>query len=201
MRKDVKLLVVVIVAGLVFVVGARADVVIETVTVGNPGNPMDTRYPREGTPGFGNVDYVFEIGKYEVTAGQYCEFLGAVATTDTYDLYSFYMGDVGSRGCNIQRSGSSGSYTYSVPPDWADRPVNWVSWGDAARFANWMYNGQPTGVQDLSTTEDGSYFLDGATTDSELEAITRRPGATWVIPSEDEWYKAAYHKNDGVTGN
>ena len=25
--------------------------------------------------------------------------------------------------------------------------------------------------------------------------------ARWVIPSEDEWYKAAYHKNDGVTGN
>ena len=22
-----------------------------------------------------------------------------------------------------------------------------------------------------------------------------------MIPSEDEWYKAAYHKNDGVTGN
>lgn len=29
----------------------------------------------------------------------------------------------------------------------------------------------------------------------------RRPEATWVIPSEDEWYKAAYHKNDGATGN
>ena len=29
----------------------------------------------------------------------------------------------------------------------------------------------------------------------------REPDATWVIPSEDEWYKAAYHKNDGVTGN
>ncbi|MHC4697182.1 MAG: SUMF1/EgtB/PvdO family nonheme iron enzyme, partial [Planctomycetota bacterium] len=29
----------------------------------------------------------------------------------------------------------------------------------------------------------------------------REPDATWVIPSEDEWYKAAYHKNDGATGN
>ena len=26
-------------------------------------------------------------------------------------------------------------------------------------------------------------------------------GTTDVIPTEDEWYKAAYHKNDGVTGN
>lgn len=32
-------------------------------------------------------------------------------------------------------------------------------------------------------------------------AITHEPDTTWVIPSEDEWYKAAYHYNDGVTGN
>ncbi len=31
--------------------------------------------------------------------------------------------------------------------------------------------------------------------------MTRKPDAKWAIPSEDEWYKAAYHKNDGVTGN
>ena len=31
--------------------------------------------------------------------------------------------------------------------------------------------------------------------------ITRNPGAKWFLPSENEWYKAAYHKNDGVTGN
>ena len=100
-----------------------------------------------------------------------------------------------------ERSGSPGSYTYSVAPDWANRPVNFVSWGDAARFANWLHNGQPTAAQDLTTTEDGSYFLNGATSDSALMAVTRKAGATWVIPSEDEWYKAAYHKNDGVTGN
>jgi sulfatase modifying factor 1 len=88
-----------------------------------------------------------------------------------------------------------------VAPDWADRPVNYVSWGDAARFANWLHNGQPTGPQDLTTTEDGSYLLDGAATDAELLAIERGAEATWVIPSEDESYKAAYHYNDGVSGN
>ena len=25
--------------------------------------------------------------------------------------------------------------------------------------------------------------------------------AKYWIPTENEWYKAAYHKNDGVTGN
>jgi len=79
--------------------------------------------------------------------------------------------------------------------------VNFVSWGDAARFANWLHNGQPTGPQDSKTTEDGSYQLNGAKDNAALLRIKRRPKATWVIPSEDEWYKAAFHKNDGVTGN
>jgi formylglycine-generating enzyme required for sulfatase activity len=148
------------------------------------------------------VNYVYDIGKFEITAGLYTEFLNAVAATDTYELYNTNMPDAaGTLGCNIQRSGSPGSYTYGVPADWADRPVNWVSYGDAARFANWLHNGQPTGAQDLSTTEDGSYYLNGATTNEQLMAVVRDARATWVVPSEDEWHKAAYHYNDGVTGN
>jgi formylglycine-generating enzyme required for sulfatase activity len=104
-------------------------------------------------------------------------------------------------GCNIVRTGSPGSYSYSVAGDWPERPVNYVSWGDAARFCNWLHNGQPARAQDPSTTEDGSYCLNGAMTDAELLAVVREPDATWVIPSEDEWYKAAYHYNDGVTGD
>jgi len=181
-----------------------SGVVIETVTIGNPGNPGELSGAGAGGYGpdaiCGGVDYVYNIGKYEVTAEQYTAFLNAVAATDTYGLYTTSMWS-SSYGCKIERSGSSGSYTYSVAPDWADRPVNYVSWGDAARFANWLHNGQPTGAQDLGTTEDGSYFLDGATSKAELLAVDREPDATWVIPSEDEWYKAAYHKNDGVTGH
>jgi formylglycine-generating enzyme required for sulfatase activity len=53
----------------------------------------------------------------------------------------------------------------------------------------------------MSTTEDGSYYLNGATSTEALLVVVREPDATWVIPSDDEWYKAAYHYNDGVTGN
>jgi streptogramin lyase len=101
-------------------------------------------------------------------------------------------------GCKIQRSGSSGSYTYSVASDWANRPVNFVNWGDAARFCNWLTNSQPTGSQNLSTTEDGSYYLNGAISDTELLSVTRKANARYVIPSEDEWYKAAYYKGGGI---
>jgi formylglycine-generating enzyme required for sulfatase activity len=177
--------------------GETSSVLIETVTIGNPGNPGD---PIEFQGVFGAVDYVYEIGKYEVTAGQYAAFLNAVAATDPYALYDANMW-THAEGCKIERVGSPGNYTYSVAPDWANRPVNFVSWGDAARFANWLHNGQPIGAPDLTTTEDGSYFLNGMTADWELEDVVREPDATWVIPTENEWYKAAYHKNDGVTGN
>jgi formylglycine-generating enzyme required for sulfatase activity len=146
------------------------------------------------------VDYEYNIATYEVTAGQYAEFLNAVAATDAYGLYNTFMG-VPPYGCQIERSGTSGSYAYSVAGDYADRPVNYVSWGDAARFANWLHNGQPSGTQGPSTTEDGAYELNGATSQSELDAVNRETDWLWAIPTEDEWYKAAYHKNDGATGN
>jgi len=124
---------------------------LETVPVGNPGNAADTRYE---TPGYGAVSYEYKIGKYEVTAGQYTEFLNKVATTDTYGLYNTYMDTANdSWGCNIKQTGSSGSYSYSVAADWANRPVNMVSYWDSCRFANWLHNGQPTGAQDAGTTE------------------------------------------------
>ncbi len=167
---------------------------IETVPVGNTGN-LANAYGR------GAVGYGYRIGKFEVTVGQYTAFLNAVAATDTYGLYDARMMS-NSRGCRIQQSGSPGTFTYSVAdPGWTQRPVNFVSWGCAARFANWMHNGQPMGAQDSTTTEDGSYFLDGAVQNPEYTPVVRKAGATWVVPNIDEWHKAAYHKNDGDTGN
>jgi formylglycine-generating enzyme required for sulfatase activity len=177
---------------------------LELVTVGNPGNPGELSGPGAGGGNeriCGAVDYTYNIGKFEVTAGQYAQFLNAVAKTDAYGLYDAFHSEVSPDWCNITRSGTPGSYSYAVASDWANRPVNFVCWGDAARFANWLTNGQPSGSQDLTTTEDGSYYLNGATSGAAMLAVTRKGDARYVIPSEDEWYKAAYHKNDGVTGN
>ncbi len=190
---------------------ARADVFnmpagmtsLEMVTVGNPGNAPDTRYGQS----VGAVPYVYSIGKYEITAGQYTAFLNAVAKTDTYGLYTSDM--YSGMGCKIRQLGSPGNYTYIVDAngdgiedaDWINRPVNYVTWADAARLCNWLSNGQPSGAEDLSTTEDGSYYIIGVTSYVDLANVTRKPNARWVIPSENEWYKDAFHKNDGVTGH
>jgi formylglycine-generating enzyme required for sulfatase activity len=200
--------VVAVMAVLVCVSGAQAVVNIETVPVGNPGNAGELS--GEGAGGYGTdrvcgaVDYTYNIGKYEVTAEQYTGFLNAVAGVDTYGLYNTFMWS-SNYGCKIERYTGSGvvgdPYQYRVTSEWANRPVNYVSWGDAARFANWLHNGQPTGAQSLGTTEDGAYHLNGATSDEALVAVSRETDWEWALPSEDEWYKAAYHKNDGVTAN
>ena len=174
-----------VVAGLLFVVPAHAEVTIDWVTVGDPGNACDTQ-----TQGcFGAVADTYQIGRYEVTNAQYAEFLNAVAATDTYSLYATSMGSgVG----GITRSGSSGSYTYSAIAGREDMPVNYVSFYDSLRFANWLHNGQPTGAQDSTTTEDGAYTM--IVEDYLEEAlITRNADATIFLTSQDEWYKAAYY--------
>jgi formylglycine-generating enzyme len=190
-------------------VAASADaaraVTIETVPVGNAGNLGEqSRLSYGDTTYYGGVNYTYKIGKYEVTAGQYCAFLNAVAGVDTYGLFNAEMWS-SVYGCKIERfvgSGTAGDpYRYRVADDWANRPVNYVSWGDAARFANWLHHGQPIGTQNLSTTEDGAYYLNGRTQNRDLLYIPREADWQWALPTEDEWYKAAYHKNDGATGN
>lgn len=175
---------------------ALGAVLIPTVTVGGIANEGELSGEGAGGYGFdricGAVAYEYQIGRFEVTAAQYVEFLNAVAATDTYGLYHIEM-PISAYGCKIERHGDTGCYTYTIPGDMASRPVNFVSWGDAARFANWLHNGQPIGSQGPNTTEDGSYALHGATNPTALAAISRRPDATWVLPTEDEWYKAAYY--------
>ncbi len=176
----------VVLCGVALVLGGGAEAVtIDWVTVGGAGNACETQ--SQGC--FGAVDYDYQIGKYEVTMAQYTEFLNAVAATDTYGLYNTYMGtNIKYTYGGITRDGSPGSYTYSTMAGRENKPVNWVSWYDSQRFANWLHNGQPTtGVQDSTTTEDGAYTFTGATS-----VGPRNAGATIFLTSEDEWYKAAY---------
>jgi formylglycine-generating enzyme required for sulfatase activity len=165
---------------LVSLMSAYADISYELVTVGNPINAADST-------SYGRVDYYYRIGKYEVSIAQYTVFLNAVAAMDTYGLYNTNMATDASI-AGIVRSGSSGSYTYSIIGN-GSRPISYVSWFDAARMANWMHNGQPTGAQDSSTTESGAYTLNGATSG----IINKNAGALVFIPSENEWFKAAYY--------
>jgi len=179
---------------------------LEFVTVGNPGNPGELSNPKvvdayeDEELGLdricGGVGYTYQIGKYEVTNAQYCQFLNAVATSDDpHGLYNAEMGRTTYKeGSGITRSFVMTGRKYSLMPGRANKPVKFVSFWDACRFANWLHNGQGHG-----DTETGAYTL----TDEGIanNTVTRNVGWRFAVTSEDEWYKAAYHKNDGPTGN
>ncbi|MCU0779735.1 MAG: formylglycine-generating enzyme family protein [Akkermansiaceae bacterium] len=169
---------------------ATAAVTIDWVAVGNAGNASDST-------GFGAVGYDYLIARNETTIGQYAEFLNAVAKTDTYGLYNTGMTTSYING--ISRGGSPGDYSYAVTAGSEHKPITYTNWFDAARFCNWLHNGQPTGgTQTVGTTEDGAYFLNGATSGA---GVAKKAGATVWIPTEDEWYKAAYYDaTKGGTG-
>jgi formylglycine-generating enzyme required for sulfatase activity len=172
---------------------AQPLVNIETVTVGDAGNAADST---ADSTTFGAVAYEFAIGKYEVTIGQYTTFLNSVAsvTSDSY-IVNLWNANMTSQLniAGISRSGSgtlASPYSYSVIGS-GNRPISYVSWFDAARFANWMNNGATNGA----STETGAYTLNGATSGV---GFTKNAGATWWIPSQNEWYKAAYYKGGGT---
>jgi formylglycine-generating enzyme required for sulfatase activity len=166
---------------------------IEWVLVGDPGNAPDTAANCLNAPAdCGSVADVYRISKYELTNAQYVEFLEAVADADSYGLYNPSMSSDARGG--ITRSGASGSYSYAVKVGQGNNPVLFISWYDTLRFANWLHNGQPTGAQAAGTTEDGAYTFSGPTT-----VAARDAGAVVFLPTENEWYKAAYYDEGSAT--
>jgi hypothetical protein len=160
---------------------ASAAINIDTVFVGDAGNANDST-------GYGAVAYDYYIGTHEVTNGQYTAFLNAAAASDPNGLYNTGM-DTSAEG-GITRAGSSGSYTYNVKTGFENKPVNFVTFWDAARFTNWLTSGD---------TENGVYVL--TSTGISNNTITRNATAFnaggVAIASEDEWYKAAYYDGNG----
>jgi len=212
------------VAAVVFLVASAAQATpisatlagYDLVKVGNPGNAADTD-ANVNRNGYGAVATEFWIGKNHVTIGQYAEFLNAVAKFDPRGLWRTSMDSVQLiRG--IERSGSDGSYVYTVvgpngtnpvgAQSPANRPITFVSWFDSARFANWMANGKVLNPVDqtaaLALIDNGAYTLGTATSGDApaKNAINPNTGAapTFYIPTENEWHKAAYYSPIKVSG-
>jgi formylglycine-generating enzyme required for sulfatase activity len=179
-------------ASLVSVSGLSAAITISTSFVGDAGNPNDTT-------GYGGVSYDYYIGTYEVTNSQYTAFLNAVDSSGTNPngIWNSAMDSNVRGGIAFNDAAASGS-KYSTRTNMADKPVNYVSFWDAARFTNWLTNGQGTG-----DTETGAYDLTNSTAITD-NTVTRSSwfnattgntttSTVWAITSENEWYKAAYY--------
>jgi formylglycine-generating enzyme required for sulfatase activity len=88
----------------------------------------------------------------------------------------------------------------SNDPWTGSQPTANASWYEAAKFANWLTSGDAL---------QGAYGFSDATTFTGVDRDTALTtfGTIYVLPTEDEWYKAAYLKSDGsgyttyATGN
>ena len=140
---------------------------MEFVTIGNPGNAADNT----GAPNpAGAVGYTYEIGKFEVSE----------------DMITKYNANFGTANNLVITKDTRGT----------NKPATNVSWNEAARFVNWLntstgnqaaYKFNTSGVNDniaLWTSGDAGYDVNNK---------FRNSLAKYVLPSYNEWYKAAYY--------
>jgi formylglycine-generating enzyme required for sulfatase activity len=154
--------------------------------IANPGNTANTN-------GWGAVTDVFKMAATETTNSQYAAFLNSVdaAGNKTNGIYNDSMGSNTNGGITFNAGAASGS-KYSVKSGYESRPVTFVTWFSAARFANWLNNGA-TGT---SSMETGAYTLNGLTSGP---IVARNAGAQVFLPSRDQWYKAGFYNGSSYT--
>jgi formylglycine-generating enzyme required for sulfatase activity len=182
------------VAGVVVCLGpAACGVTIDWVTVGNAGNSANVN-------GWGAVPDPFLISPVETTNTQYAEFLNSVdgAGTNPSGVYSSLMASDPLGGITFNGGLSSGA-KYAVKagaPDgspvgmsYAQMPVTFATWFSAARFTNWLQNGQQPNPASM---EDGTYPLHNQTS-GPIPARNPGTGTQVALPSRDEWYKGAFY--------
>lgn len=133
------------------------------VTIGSPGNTADS------ATGFGAVGYTYQISKYETTIAQWSQFYndsnsGKVGTFAGVNTYSYW---------------------YNFHSQGVDAPVSYVSIHQAAQYCNWLTTGSAT---------TGAYSIDGTGAITAIDRTYRNSeGKLFVLPTENEWHKAAYY--------
>jgi hypothetical protein len=197
----------------------------KTVKVGAPGNPSvgivpfkDAIYAScaeaEGIKPpcqqVGGVDYRYGIGQLEVTVAQYVAFLNTADPTgrNRHKLYSANesssewpkFGQI-----DFAASAPEGRHYSVASPEWADKPYGFANFLRSARFVNSLYNGRLLAkhvsanagfsyvtyrVRLSRRTEQGMY-------DMTVRATTRSHKSGFVVPSQNEWIKAAYYDPGG----
>jgi formylglycine-generating enzyme required for sulfatase activity len=167
----------------------RNQFTIDFVGIGNPGNPNDATWTNQFTidfndaTGYGGVPYDYRIGKYTISQNQ------------------------------VDAATRSGLQNVTAGAMTGDQPAANISWYDAAAYVNWLNTSQgyapaynltfTNGAWSMAlwpTTPDGNgnvAWTSGGTN------LYRNANCVYFLPSENEWYKAAYYdpaKNGGSGG-
>jgi formylglycine-generating enzyme required for sulfatase activity len=203
----------------------RAAITTTAVKVGAPGNPSvgivpftdavyqscaDAPQTSPACQMVGGVNYRYRIGELEVTVRQWVRFLNTVDPQGNggHGLYDPTEASAGwPKYGSINRSANaSAGHHYSVAyPSWNDKPYGFADFIQAARFANSLSNGRLLSKE--ATSANGFRYV---TYRVRLARQSRRgmydlsdPGtgrtarSGFVVPSQNEWIKAAYFDPSG----
>ncbi len=147
---------------------------MEFVTIGNAGNAADiTGIPNPA----GAVGYEYGIGKFEVSEDMITKYNANFGTDNSLEITKITRGTA--------------------------KPATSVSWNEAARFVNWLNTS--TGGSDaykfttLGVNDNIALWTAADTLDYEATNPYRSKRATYVLPSYNEWYKAAYYNPTNST--
>ena len=143
------------------------------IVVGSKCNPPDKN-------GVGCVPYEYEIARCAILNAEWCAFLNAVGQkADELGLWHKDM-ETGVLGgiCKFYTSGETPLPRYVPKKGWEKKPVTYVTYTGVMRYCNWLMTGD---------MEKGAYDLT-------VTPPRRLEGAKYFLPTDDEWYKAAYYE-------
>lgn len=195
-----------------------------------PPNSATVPAQQDNNPGYqvvGGVPYTYQIGQYEITASQYVSFLNAVDPTGDNPiqpwtntrLYENRFSPIENpeQGQIIRLEHAKNGQHYALSDEsWANKPMMWAHFFQYLYFVNALYNGTIVAEQHSKNTSPdgfgvelskkyvkfsenyrtGMYDLSG----EDYAIADRQSTSGFVLPSEDEWIKAAYYAN-GDAGN
>ena len=177
--------------------------------IGDPGNPGFLFDPPGPSPErvIGSVDYRYGITTREVTHAEYLVFLNAFAPHIDATGVSPNSSQASTKGISFVGRDGNGVPSFLLPAANANKPAE-MGWRFAARFANWMHHGAPTGSDVPAWVfETGAYNTSTFITNpdgSRNDQASRSVDARFWIPTQDEWNKAAFwdpnHSGDDEGG-
>jgi formylglycine-generating enzyme required for sulfatase activity len=154
----------------------------------------------------GGVGYTYGIGEFATTVSQYVTFLNT-ADPNGKNLHDLYNDDMSPTiwpkygSVRYSAEAAAGAHYSVAYPEWANKPFNFGDFRRAIRFANSLTNGKVLSSTQSSSgafkytaytvrlspnTERGMYDLTNP-------ATTRTKSTGFVLPSNNEWVKAAYY--------
>ena len=155
---------------------------IDFVDIGNAGNANDSGTTGSYFTPYGGVGYEFRMGTYEISEDM------------------------------INKANTAGGLFITKDTRGVNKAATSVSWNEAARFVNWLnvsksyapaykFTLNPGDGGYTSNTQANANLVLWTVSDAGYDASNpyRNSNAHYFLPSENEWYKAAFYSGSGTT--